>query len=399
MATLELDAPELILVRFGELALKKGNRAAFEKTLARNIKAATRSIAPVDVLRRGGRMIVIPKRRGLAIARRLQDVFGIKSVSPAWGAPTEPDAIAAVAKTMLADAMAEIPHRPVTFRVRTRRAEKRFPMHSNELDKYVADRILPDHADIKVQLKRPELELGIDLRSERAYLFIKRLPGPGGLPVGTLGRALCLLSGGIDSPVAAWLTMKRGCQVGFVTYHSAPFIGEASKKKVRDLVRVLSTFQDSGRLYVAPFANIQIAIRDSAPASYRTVLYRRMMQRIATRVSQKFEYQALVTGECLGQVASQTLENMTCIGDATDMPILRPLLSFDKEETIAIARRIGTFDISNIQEPDCCVVFQPERPIIRGTIEECEAAESHLDVEGLVAEAVDGLEIEDLAAE
>jgi thiamine biosynthesis protein ThiI len=397
-SSIELEAPELVLVRFGELALKKGNRGVFERALVSNIRAATRPIAPVRVERRGGRIVVFPERRGDEIARRLQTVFGIKSVSPAWGAPTEADAIVSVAKALFEDALADCKQRPVSFRVRTRRAEKRFPMTSTELDRYVAERILPGPEDVTVQMKAPELELGIDLRSERTYLFLKRLPGPGGLPVGTLGRALCLLSGGIDSPVAAWMAMKRGCQVGFVTYHSAPFIGEASKKKVRDLVRVLSRYQYSGRLYVAPFAAIQVAIRDTAPSSYRTVLYRRMMQRIATRLASQYEYQALVTGECLGQVASQTLENITCIAAATELPILRPLLSFDKEEIIAIGRRIGTFEISNIQEPDCCVVFQPKRPIIRGTVDACLEAESKLDVEALVDEAVQGVEVEDLEA-
>jgi len=247
---------------------------------------------------------------------------------------------------------------------------------------------------VVVDLHTPEVEVEIDIRSERTYVFLKRLPGPGGLPVGTLGRALCLLSGGIDSPVAAWLAMKRGCEVGFVTYHSPPFIGDASRKKVRDLVRVLRRYQNSACLYVVPFAEVQTAIRDGAPEAYRTVLYRRMMQRIATRIAQERSYQALVTGECLGQVASQTLENMTCIGAATHLPVLRPVLCFDKEEIISIASSIGTFDISKIDEPDCCVVFQPKRPIIRGKVDVCLDIESELDVAGLIDRAVEGIEIE-----
>jgi len=388
-----LPPPELLLVRYGELALKGGNRAVFERALVRNIQHATRDVSPVTIARTTGRITVTPERRALEVARRIQDVFGIKSVSPAWGAPLEPEAIAEVAGAVFDDALADVPPgRIVTARVRTNRAEKRFPMTSTELDRFVAERILPGPERVRVKLKDPELQLEIDVRSERAYVFLKRLPGPGGLPVGTLGRALCLLSGGIDSPVAAWMAMKRGCRVGFVTYHSAPYIGEGSKKKVLDLARALGRYQLRSRLYVVPFTEIQVAIRDSAPESYRTVLYRRMMQRIAARLARVDGYKALVTGECMGQVASQTLENLICIGAATEMHVLRPLIAFDKEETIVIARRIGTFDISNRPDPDCCTVFQPARPMIRGKLAECLAAEDQMDVEGLIDRACAGVE-------
>lgn len=391
--TAPLPPPELLLVRYGELALKGGNRAVFERALVRNIQHAIRDISPVTVARTSGRITVRPERRALEVSRRVQEVFGIKSVSPAWGAPLEPEAIAEVAGAVLDDALADVPPgRIVTCRVRTNRAEKRFPMTSTELDRYVAERILPGPDRVKVKLDQPEMQVEIDVRSERAYVFLKRLPGLGGLPVGTLGRALCLLSGGIDSPVAAWMAMKRGCQVGFVTYHSAPYLGEGSKKKVLDLAHALGRYQQRSRLYVVPFTEVQVAIKECAPESYRTVLYRRMMQRIAARLAREDGFQALVTGECMGQVASQTLENLTCIGAATDMPVLRPLISFDKEETIGIARRIGTLDISNRPDPDCCTVFQPTRPIIRGKLAECLAAESEMDLQGLVDRACAGVE-------
>jgi thiamine biosynthesis protein ThiI len=212
------------------------------------------------------------------------------------------------------------------------------------------------------------------------------------LPVGTLGRVVCLISGGIDSPVAAWMAMKRGCEVLFVTFHSHPFIGDSAKKKVVDLVRVLAPWQGRCTLLVVPFAEAQLAIRGAGRDPYRTVLYRRMMQRIASRIALDNGALALVTGDSLGQVASQTLENMTCIGAAASLPVLRPLLSFDKNDTIAVARRIGTFDLSNVQEPDCCTLFMPAHPVTRGRIEVCAELEATLDVEALVASAVAGAE-------
>ena len=186
--------------------------------------------------------------------------------------------------------------------------------------------------------------------------------------------------------------MKRGCSVHFVAFHSPPFLGEGSKRKVVDLVRVLGRFQPQGRLFVVPFSEVQCAIKDVAPQSYRTVLYRRMMQRIASALARRDKARALVTGESIGQVASQTLENLTCIEAASSLPVLRPLLTYDKEETIAIARRIGTYPISERPEPDCCTVFQPDSPVIRGRPEECERIEALLDVDGLVQRALEGCE-------
>ncbi len=384
-----LAQPELVLVRYGELALKGGNRGEFERALARNIRYATQSIASVKIQRRSGRLSVRPERRVMEVARRMQDVFGIKSVSPAWAVPSQPEAIADVARKVFEDALADHPaDRPIRFRVSTTRAEKRFPLTSPELDRYVATCILPGTQRVCVDLDDPELELGIDVRSEKSYVFSKRLPGPGGLPVGTQGSALCLLSGGLDSPVAAWMSMKRGCRVGYVSFHSQPYLGEGSKKKVLDLACALSRWQGRSRLHVVPFAAIQERIRDMAPESYRTVLYRRMMQRIASRIADRDGYGALVTGESLGQVASQTLENMALIGAATELLVLRPLGGFDKEEIIDIARRIGTFELSNVPEPDCCTVFQPTRPVIHGRLDVCLEAEAALGVDDLVQSAL-----------
>ena len=393
-----IGAPEMVLVRYGEIALKGKNRGSFEHALIRNIHAATKRVSTVHVERRRGRLAVLPEARVLEVALRLRDVFGIKSISPAWGCAAEPEAIARLARPVLEDALNELPRgREITFRVRSARADKGFPLRSMDLDRFVAERVMPGLDHLRVRLSDPELTLGIEVRPERAYVFVRRISGPGGLPAGTLGRALCLLSGGIDSPVAAWLAMKRGCLVSYVSFHSPPYIGQGSSKKVADLVRVLARYQPRSVLHVVPFTEIQTTIRDSAPEPYRTVLYRRQMARIASRLAARRRCKALITGESLGQVASQTIENMTCIGAAADLLVLRPLLGADKEEAIELARRIGTFEISCRPEPDCCTVFMPRRPILHGRLDACEEAEARMDVEGLVGRALretERLEIE-----
>jgi len=400
MTTAEITSPEIVLVRYGELGLKGKNRGSFEQALIRNIRSATRHISEVRVENKRGRLVVFPKTRTPDVARRLQDVPGIKSVSPAWGSEAVPEAIAARGLVVLREALRGVPAEDeLSFRVASRRSDKRFPMTSCELDRYVADRILPELRTFRIDLKNPDLCLGIEVRCERAYVFARRLPGPGGLPVGTLGRGMCLISGGIDSPVAAYLAMKRGCQVSFVTFHSYPYIGEASKKKVFDLVRELSRFQPSSRVFVVPFTEIQVAIRDLAPEPYRTVLYRRFMQRLASHLARRDKCKVLITVESMGQVASQTLENMTCIEGAAEMPVLRPLVTYDKEEAIDLAERIGTLSISNRPEPDCCTVFMPSRPIIHGKREACELAEEALDLEGLVRRALEGTERVDITSD
>jgi len=391
----KLGEPDLILIRYGELALKKGNRGEFEKALARNLRQALASITKVEVDRPHGRIFLRPERRCEKAAKRAAEVFGVKTVSPVWTVASDTEAITAQAAKLLDRALANRTRsEPVSFRVRVKRSNKAFHLNSSELERHVAERILPGPETVKVQLVDPEITLGIEVRDKNSFVFLDRIEGPGGLPVGTLGRALCLLSGGIDSPVASWLAMKRGLHMGYVSFHSAPYIGEGFRRKVREVVRALGRWQYKAPLFTVPFADIQVAIRDQAPERYRTVLYRRMMQKIAERISTAENCGALVTGECLGQVASQTLENLTCIGAATSMPVLRPVLTFDKEEIIQVARRIGTFDISIQPEPDCCTVFQPSRPVIRGRLEDCLAAEEQMDVEGLVQRALDGTEME-----
>lgn len=386
-----------LLVRYGELTLKGNNKDQFVSRLKRNIARQLEPIARVRIEKLYNRMLVVPERRLEEVARKLQDVFGIKSISPVWSSRSEPLEIERAAIEVMRDALSA--GTPASFRVETTRADKRFPIVSTQFDRQIGTRVGMEFPGLKVSLEEPELTLGIDIRAEGTYLFARRLPGLAGLPVGSSGRGLVLLSGGIDSPVAAWMMMKRGLWMSCITFHSHPYIGDASKEKVLALARVLARFQPTTRVYVAPFTAVQESIRDRAPEAYRTVLYRRMMQRIASRVARDQGLAALVTGESLGQVASQTIENMTCIAAASELPVLRPLVGFDKDETITLARRIGTFDISNRQEPDCCTVFLPGRPVIHGELALCETIERELDVAGLVERAAANVEIHDFECE
>jgi thiamine biosynthesis protein ThiI len=381
----------VVLARYGELWLKGKNRIDFERALMRNARAAVAGLDPeVSIEREHGLLVIRPTRRARDVASRLRDVFGFSSLSRARAAPSEPEALAQAAIEVLGEELEARPtERPVRFRVSAKRADKRFPLTSQQLDVFVAEHIPPALVPrLTVDLTTPELVLGLHVRAGTSYAFAHRERGAGGLPVGTVGRAIVLLSGGIDSPVAAWMAMKRGCEAVLLSFHSYPWVGRGFEHKVERLASALARYQPRTRLVLAPLAEIQVAIRDVAKPAYRTVLYRRMMQRIATRLAAEERAGAVVTGDSLGQVASQTLENLTCIEAASELPVLRPLIGFDKSETIAVAQRIGTFALSIENEPDCCTVFQPERPVIFGKLSECLAAESELDVPGLVERAL-----------
>jgi len=393
-------AGEVVIGRYGELWLKGKNRGDFERALQRNARVALAGLDPgARIEREHGLLVVHPEQGARAVAERLGDVFGLSSLSVARAVPSELSALTEAAHALLAETLEAWPRvRPVRFRVSTQRADKRFPLTSPEIDRHVAERIPPVLAPrLAVDLEQPELELCLHVRTGTSYVFAERLPGAGGLPVGTVGRAVVLLSGGIDSPVAAWMTMKRGCEAVLLAFHSYPWVGLGFERKVERLAAALARYQPRTRLYLAPLAEIQTAVRDQAPPPYRTVLYRRMMQRIAGRLARAERAGALVTGESLGQVASQTLENLACIEAAGELPVLRPLIGFDKPETIALARRIGTFAISIENEPDCCTVFMPERPVIHGKLALCEQAEAALDVEGLVTRAFEARRAVDVA--
>lgn len=377
----------VVVVRYGEIALKGGNRFLFERKLRLEVKHALKAFAHGIVERTRGRIVVRGPEDVFACAARAADVFGVTSTSP--GISVERDVEVMKAKAvelfrLLLERRGAPTGKGVTMRIAASRADKTFPLTSVDLNRAIAGPVLAAFPDLKVDLDHPDLTLGLELRSREALLFADRMRGPGGLPVGTQGKALALLSGGIDSPVAAWLAMKRGLRLELLHFHAAPFVGEASRQKAVDLARALARHVAMIKLHVVPLADVQVAIQERAPEPYRTLLYRRAMNRIATRLATEIEAKALVTGESLGQVASQTLENLRCIEDAAGCLVLRPLVGFDKDEIVTLARKIDTLDISARPHPDCCTLFQPLHPKIRGDVEELRTIEKELALEPLL---------------
>ncbi|MBL7008002.1 MAG: tRNA 4-thiouridine(8) synthase ThiI [Planctomycetes bacterium] len=383
-----------LIVRYHEIGLKGGNRGFFERKLCENLRAALPGVPELRTERIRGRVLV---RAGVPAERLLEPVsrvFGVASLSPAVEVEADLDQIAAAGRVELRQALSLqfAGREAVRFRVKVNRADKGFPKRSNQIERELAEAVMPEFPALQVNLGSPELSLEVDLRQEGTWVFARRIPGPGGLPVGVMGRVVCLLSGGIDSPVAAWLAMKRGMRVDFVSFYSFPHVGPQLREKLIRQVENLNRWQPTAKLTIVPFTPIQEAIRDSCPPSYRTVLYRRAMQRIASKIAFRSNAKALITGESVGQVASQTLENMTVIEAASALPVLRPLVTMDKHETVALARRIGSYETSNLPVPDCCTVFQPDHPVIYGRLDEALAAEEPLDLAAMTAEAVRGSE-------
>jgi len=391
-----------VIVRPGELALKGKNRGYFERLLHENLRHALAAVGAPKVERRHGRFYVGPIADAARAAKRAARVFGVVSTSPAVRCAADADVWAELGAELVGDALRRIPgDSPIKFKVDVKRADKSFPHNSMEVARALGGRILSAHPRLTVDLSSPDLTLGVEIRPEGSFLYLDKLRASGGLPVGCEGRVLALLSGGIDSPVACWLMMKRGCRVDLVHFDSRPFTGPGSLEKVRQLATILDDWQGGTRLLVVPFANIQLATRDLPNPGYRTVLYRRFMVRIAERLALARKAQALVTGDSLGQVASQTLGNLRVVEAArtTDLPLLRPLLGHDKEETIEIARRIGTFETSIQPFEDCCTLFQPDHPVTSGKPEKAAEIEALVDVTALVTEAVEKTERQELHPE
>jgi thiamine biosynthesis protein ThiI len=280
--------------------------------------------------------------------------------------------------------------------VTARRAYKAFPLTSQQLNEALGSFVLK-RFPVRVDLKHPDLTLYLEILPTEAFLYLERVPGPGGLPVGVAGRVMALVSGGIDSPVAAYRMMRRGCLVSFVHFHGAPFLDRRTQEKVREIVKLLTRFQYGSHLILIPFGEVQQEVVVNAPAPYRVLLYRRLMGRIAEHLAGLEGATALVTGESLGQVASQTLENLTVIEEAVKMPVLRPLVGMDKEEISAEAREIGTYEISIQPDQDCCTLFVPRHPATRATMEEIRRAELTLDIDRLVKTSIERAVHEDFA--
>ena len=378
-----------IVVHYQEIALKGRNRPYFVTRFVHNLRVATADLDVREVRPLMGRVALMlgPGASYEQVGERVARVFGGANFAKAGEAPLDIEAIAAAIVRDLGDR--DTP----SFRVSARRADKRFPLKSPEIEREVGGRIKLAKG-WKVDLSSPALTIYVEVLGSGAFYSFGKDPGPGGLPTGVSGRVTCLMSGGIDSPVAAWRMMKRGCPVDLVHFHSHPFVTRASQEKAREIAELLTRWQLQTRLYLVAFGQLQREIVLAVPQALRVVLYRRFMIRIADRIARRRGAGALVTGEVIGQVASQTLENMSVIAAATSLPILRPLVGMDKEEIVAQAGRIGTYPISIIPDQDCCQLFTPRHPATKARIEDVEAAERLLPVDEMVARAVEGAETE-----
>jgi tRNA uracil 4-sulfurtransferase len=378
-----------IVVHYNELALKGRNRPWFVHMLVRNIRTALAGLSVPAVRSVMGRIEIELGPAGWeAVRERLKTVFGIQYYSYAGSAPLDLDEIASTLIRDLGD------RSPSSFRVTARRADKRFPLTSPQIEFEIGGRI-KEAKGWRVDLSHPELTVHVDLMSNYAFYFFGKEPGAGGLPTGTGGRVACLLSGGIDSPVAAYRLMRRGCSVLLVHFHSYPVLSRASQEKVRELAAILTLYQQRSRLILVPFADIQRQVLLTIAPELRVVMYRRLMMRITERLARRWDAKALVTGEVIGQVASQTLDNLTTIGGATKLQVLRPLIGMDKDEITVEAKRIGTFPISIIPDQDCCTLFTPKHPATHVKPRQIEDAEALLPIAALVDSAVAAAEVEE----
>ena len=372
-----------IIVHYQEIALKGKNRPWFMGRLVRNLREAVAGLDVRAVRSLMGRIELVlgPGATREQVGDRIRRTFGVANFSYAARTPLDLDALTAAILRDLEGRTCS------SFRVSVKRADKRFPMTSPQVEREVGGRIKAARG-WDVDLEDAELAIHVELLTTEAFYFFGKERGPGGLPTGTAGRVVCLLSGGIDSPVAAHRMMKRGCAVTFVHFHSYPILSRASIEKARQLVTLLTEWQHRSRLYLVPFGEIQQQVLLAVPGPMRVIVYRRLMLRIAEAIAQTRHAQALVTGDVVGQVASQTLENLSVVGHVATLPLFRPLIGMDKEEITAEAVRIGTYPISIIPDQDCCTLFTPRNPQTRARLAGIEAAEAALPFDALVEGAV-----------
>lgn len=372
-----------VIAHYQEIALKGKNRSWFLLRMVRNLRALLHGLSIQDIRTPMGRIEIVfeDEAEWPVVNERLSRAFGLANYSLARRAPLDLDAIGdGILEHLPAEDVA-------SFRIAVRRADKRFPVSSPEIERTIGQRVQQARG-WPVDLARPALKIWVEIVPGVAFYHYGKLAGPGGLPSGVSGRVAVLLSGGIDSPVAAWRMMRRGCSAALIHFHSYPFLSRTSQDKARDLARVLTQYQLRTRLYLVPFGELQRQITLSVAGPLRVVVYRRMMLRIAERLARDLRAQALVTGEVVGQVASQTLDNMAVISAAATLPILRPLVGMDKEEIVEEAERLGTYPISIVPDEDCCTLFTPRNPVTRARLAIVEAAERSLPMEEMVTTAV-----------
>lgn len=376
---------EYILVRYGEMTTKGKNRSKFVSTLKDNVKHKLKKFKNLKVEATHDRMYIqLNGEDHEAVAEHLKDVFGIHKFNLAMKVPTD---LEEIKKGALA-AFLQLQREVKTFKITVHRSYKHFPMQTMEILPEIGGYVLQNTEDIKVDVHNPDVNIRVEIRSGYSYIMCDERMGAGGLPVGVGGKVMLLLSGGIDSPVAAYLTMKRGVSVEAVHFHSPPFTSERAKQKVIDLAQELTKYCKRVTLHLVPFTEVQKAIHKEVPSSYSMTVMRRMMMRIAERIAEERNALALTTGESLGQVASQTLDSMHTINEVTNYPVIRPLIAMDKLEIIKIAHEIGTYETSIRPYEDCCTVFTPANPSTKPKREKANKFESYYDFTPLIEEAV-----------
>ena len=379
-----------VVVHYGELSLKGRNRPWFIYTLVHTLRLRLRGLGPHEVRSHIGR-IVITFPRGLdwpEVRSRLACVPGISNFARAYALPMNVPAMAETIVSHLGGRTAK------SFRVKARRADKRFPIPSPDIERAIGERV-QQVTGWPVDLSNPDFVIRVETLTNDAFFYLDREPGVGGLPVGTGGKVMSLLSGGIDSPVAAWRVIRRGCRSEFVHFHSYPILSRTSQDKARELAATVTKYQGRSRLHLVPFGSIQQQVVLSVPPPLRVVIYRRLMLRIAERIALVVRASALVTGDAIGQVASQTIENLAVVGGAATLPILRPLIGMDKDEITAMARHIGTLETSIIQDEDCCTLFTPRYPTTGASRDAVEKAEQALDLRALIDGALASTVVEE----
>lgn len=381
---------EIILVKYGEIILKGLNRPVFESILMKNIKDALKDVAPCDIVRAQAAIyITLSDSADIdTIVSRLSKVFGILSITRAREVSKDIGAICKAAVEYCGgDVLAG-----VTFKVEAKRADKNFPLKSPDICREVGGYIFENVEGAQVDVNRPANVVMVEVRDFAAYVYCKKTAGQGGLPIGTGGKASLLLSGGIDSPVAGYMIAKRGVEIDAINFFSYPYTSERAKEKVMELASILAQYTTKVQLHIVPFTEIQLKIREMCPQEHMTLVMRRFMMDISGRIAKKNGSSALITGESLGQVASQTIQALHVTNSAVDIPVFRPLIGMDKEDIITVARRIGTFETSILPYEDCCTVFTPKHPTTRPKLENIVKSESLLDVEDLISRAMAGIE-------
>ncbi|UPK42305.1 tRNA uracil 4-sulfurtransferase ThiI [Paenibacillus pabuli] len=353
---------DMLLLRFGEFMLKGKNRARFEKTIITQVRSLLKPYPGASLRKEFGRLYVdLGGESHTELIAVLKRVFGVMSISPVKVTPSESAQIVETAIAFMDERETEF-NEGTTFKVNVRRVWKEFPHSSHEMNHLVGSPILRKFQQLSVDVRQPDIELRVEIRDQGTYIFNEVIPAVGGFPLGTNGKAMLLLSGGIDSPVAAWSSMRRGLEVECVHFYSYPFTSQRAKEKVIDMARALADHAGSIKLHLVPFTEIQTAFTQLGQDNLIITLMRRSMLRIATKLAERERALALITGDSLGQVASQTLPSMNVIGRATDLPLLRPLVMMDKQEIITLSKQIGTYDISILPYEDCCTLFVPKSP-------------------------------------